>query len=115
MGGDMVVIASQPLAPLIRFSHQEELPFKILSDAGRVVARQYGVFQVVGALGINVARPAVFLLDERGQIVYQYVGTATDRPCTEEVLRQLDRLARNREKAAFTNNVKTSARAAVSS
>lgn len=89
LGCEVVLIASQPLAPILRFSRQEKLPFRILADADRVVTRQYGIYQAVGLMGVNVARPAAFLLDEEGRILYQYVGSATDRPPVPEILKVL--------------------------
>jgi peroxiredoxin len=89
LGCEVVLIASQPLEPILRFSRQEKLPFKILADADRAVTRQYGIYQVVGLMGVNVARPAAFLLNEEGRILYQYVGSATDRPPIPEILKVL--------------------------
>lgn len=82
---ETVLIASQPLPPILRFARQEKFPFKILADADRQVTRLYGIYQPLGLLGVNVARPSAFLLDGQGVIVYQYVGSATNRPPLGEI------------------------------
>ena len=89
LGCEVVLIASQPLAPILRFSRQEKLPFRILADADRAVTREYGVYQALGLMGVNVARPAAFLLNEEGRILYQFVGSATDRPPIPEILKMV--------------------------
>lgn len=89
-GCEVVVIASQPLRPIVQFCRREKLPFTIVSDADRRVTRQYGVYRAIGLTGINVARPSAFLLDEQGRILYQYLGSATDRPPLPEILSHLE-------------------------
>ncbi|MBZ5536217.1 MAG: peroxiredoxin family protein [Acidobacteriia bacterium] len=96
LGCEVVLIASQPLAPILQFSRQEKLPFKILADADRAVTRRYGIYQIVGLMGVNVARPAAFLLDEQGRILFQYVGSAIDRPPISEVLTRLKTYAKQK-------------------
>jgi peroxiredoxin len=108
MGCEVVLIASQPLRPILRFSLQEKLPFKILADHDRKVTRQFGIYQAVGLMGVNVARPAAFLLDEEGRVLYQYVGSATDRPLISDILRALEAHA---ERNKIPDATRTKARA----
>lgn len=100
---EVVVIASQPLSSILRFCRQENLPFKILSDAHRTVAREYGVYQSLGLMGVNVARPSAFLLDEDGRVLYRYVGSATDRPPIPEILHHLESYVRRKGASATVN------------
>jgi peroxiredoxin Q/BCP len=97
VGCEVVVIATQSLSPLVQFSRQEKLPFKILADVHRKVTREYGIHQPISWTGVNVARPSVFLLNERGRIVYQYIGSMTDRPLIPQVVAQLERMQRQRK------------------
>jgi peroxiredoxin len=109
-GCEVVLIASQPLSPILRFSRQEKLPFKILADGDRAVTRQFGIYQAVGLMGVNVARPAAYLLDEEGRILYQYVGSVTDRPLLPDILRVLEGHARGSD-AIFASRTMIKARA----
>ncbi len=95
MNCEVVLIASQPSPPIAHFVEQEKLPFKILSDADRRITRQCGIYQPIGLMGVNVARPSAFLMDSRGLIIYQYVGSATDRPPLEEVLQVLSKMSKD--------------------
>ncbi len=94
---EVVLVASQPLPPILHFVRQEKLPFKILADADRKVTRAYGVYQPLGLMGVNVARPSTFLLDEQGRIIYQYIGSATNRPPIPEILQILESAAKDRK------------------
>lgn len=63
------------------------LSFPILVDQHRQVARDYGVFRAFSLSGLQVTRPAVFIIDSMGTITFAYVGTGdTDVPDTESLL-----------------------------
>jgi peroxiredoxin len=58
------------------------------------VLRAYGVWHRVGLDAWNIARPALFLIDQAGMVRYSYVGKSQDDfPTHEEILGQLDRLS----------------------
>jgi peroxiredoxin len=64
------------------------LPFPIVTDKD---------LKAVGALGINgdLARPATYILDKKGNVVFAYVAgadTTYDRPSVKALLDQLDKL-----------------------
>ena len=73
----------------------EELTYPILADPAHTVSATYGV-----AFQMNVHtewsnRPATFVIDKGGAIRYERRGTTfADRPKPDELLRELDRLAR---------------------
>jgi peroxiredoxin Q/BCP len=70
------------------------LSFPILSDSGRNVARDYGVFRSVSLDGIRVTRPALFLVEPTGRIGFLYVGkNDADVPNTQDVLHLVRALA----------------------
>ena len=51
------------------------------------MADAYGVYNL---LGDGVATPAVFIIDQSGQIVWSYVGqSASDRPSVQTILETL--------------------------
>ncbi len=58
--------------------------YPIVSDPGGEVARQYGVFNL---LGDGVATPSTFIVGKDGRIAWQYVGQdIADRPSSEALL-----------------------------
>ena len=73
----------------------EELTYPIMADPAHTVSATYGV-----AFQMNIHtewsnRPATFVIDKEGVIRYQRRGkTYSDRPKPEELLQELDRLAR---------------------
>ena len=50
------------------------LPFDVLIDERRDMARAYGVWHRVGLDAWNIARPAVFLVNQDGSIPFSFVG-----------------------------------------
>lgn len=69
-------------------AHSETVPFPILLDEE---------FQVVDAFGIrgNLAKPATYIFDKQGGLVFAYVGeTESDRPSIKALLEQLEFIAR---------------------
>ena len=57
-----------------RYVEETGLPFDILIDERRDMARAYGVYHRVGLTAWNIARPAVFLVDQEARIVYSFIG-----------------------------------------
>ncbi|MBX5481873.1 MAG: peroxiredoxin family protein [Myxococcaceae bacterium] len=63
------------------------LPFPLLADEDRAVAKAWGVFRLLGLDGINIARPATFLIGEDGVVRWAHVGShLLDRPDNEAIL-----------------------------
>jgi peroxiredoxin len=78
------------------FSQTYGLPFPILSDFNRKVAKLYGVLQNQWvALGYKgVAKRSVFLIDKKGVLRYRWVtDLPTDEPPYAEVIRAAQKLA----------------------
>src|SRR5439155_27268530 len=66
-------------------------------EAGREVAREYGVFRAISMDGIRVARPSVFLINPAGEIAFAYVGRDDhDVPDTANLVRLVSALAHPR-------------------
>lgn len=58
--------------------------FPILSDKDGLVAKEYGVYNL---LGDGVATPSVFVLNQDGVILWSYIGNSvSDRPSAEDIL-----------------------------
>lgn len=76
-----------------RYIEETGLPYDILIDETREVAKSYGVWHAWGLDAYNIARPAVFLIDSSGVIRYSFIGKRQDQyPSQEEVTSQIDRL-----------------------
>ena len=62
-----------------RRAHGLELP--ILVDSDRSVIKRYGVYHRLGLTAVNIARPAVFIIDREQRIRYLSISKSqADRP-----------------------------------
>jgi alkyl hydroperoxide reductase subunit AhpC len=63
------------------------IEYPVLADPEHRVVEAYGVYNL---LGDRRATPSVFIVDEKGVIIWKYVGEDTlDRPDNEAILEQL--------------------------
>ena len=86
----MVAQRSQPVR---RYIEETGLPFDILIDETRDVARSYGVWHAWGLDAYNIARPALFLIDRSGTIRYSFVASRqSEFPSHEEIMGAIDAL-----------------------
>ncbi len=73
-----------------RYVAETQLPFEILIDGTRDVARAYGVWHRIGLDAWNTARPAVFLIDRNRSIRYAFIGRSQrEFPRHDEILRAI--------------------------
>jgi peroxiredoxin len=92
-GVDLVGVVCQGRHWVASWLAVNSLPFPLLVDEERSAARAFGVYKLLGLDGVNIARPASFLVDARGQIVWSYVGQdRMDRPGDERLLEALAQL-----------------------
>ena len=69
-----------------RYIEEVGLPFEILIDEAREVAKQYGVWHAWGLDAYNIARPAVFLMDRNSVIHYSFIASRQNQyPSPQEV------------------------------
>jgi peroxiredoxin len=84
--GIVVVVAESSLS-VRRYIEETGLPFDILIDETRDVARSYGVWHAWGLDAYNIARPALFLIDRSGAIRYAFVASRqTEFPSHQEIM-----------------------------
>jgi peroxiredoxin len=57
-----------------RYIEETGLPFDVLIDERRDMARAYGVWHRIGIDAWNIARPASFLIEQDGRITYSFIG-----------------------------------------
>jgi methyl-accepting chemotaxis protein len=87
-------VVAQKSEAVQRYIEETGLPFNILIDESRDVLKAYGVWHAVGLAAWNIARPALFLIDQSGAIRYSFVAKTQDEfPSHEEILAALDRSA----------------------
>jgi peroxiredoxin len=90
-----VAVVAQASEPVRRYIEETGLPFNILIDDSREVLKAYGVWHAVGLYAWNIARPALFLVDQSGAIRYSFIGDRQDEfPSHEEILKALQQVAR---------------------
>jgi methyl-accepting chemotaxis protein len=82
----VVAVVAQGPANVRRYVEETGLPFNILVDDSRDVLRAYGVWHRLGIDAWNIARPALFLIDQSGAIRYSFVGERQDEfPSAEDI------------------------------
>ncbi len=89
----LVAIVAQKAEAVRRYIEETGLPFDILIDETRAVAKSYGVWHAWGLDAYNIARPAVFLIDQSGAIRYAFIGKRQDQyPSQEEIMGAIEKL-----------------------
>ena len=88
----VVPVLAQRADAVRRYIEETGLPFNILIDERRDTVRAYGVWHRVGIDAWNIARPAVFLIEQDASISWSFVGDSQrEFPALEEVLRAVAR------------------------
>jgi peroxiredoxin len=89
----LVAIVAQKAEAARRYVEDVGLPFDILIDETRTVAKSYGVWHAWGLDAYNIARPAVFLIDRSGTIHYSFIAKRQDQyPSPEEIMKAIAEL-----------------------
>ena len=61
--------------------------YPVLADVDHAVSSAYGIYDL---LGDGRATPSIFIVDEKGTVIWVYVGqSANDRPSAQQMLNQL--------------------------
>ena len=88
----MVGVLPQNRDAVRRYIEETGLPFDILIDERREMAKAYGVWHRIGIDAWNIARPAVFLIEPDASIRYSFIGdNQRQYPAQEEILTAADR------------------------
>jgi len=91
--GSAVFIAAEKRGGLFKpekYLAEHPVAFPFLLDEKRVVTKSYGVYHALGTDGINIARPATFVIRRDGIIDYIYVGeNQRDRAEMPELIQRL--------------------------
>ena len=91
LGWQVVAVVAQSSTAVKRFVEDKGLPFNILIDSSREVAKAYGVWHRIGIDAWNIARPSLFLIEPSGAIRYSFVSGRQDEfPSHEEILKEIE-------------------------
>lgn len=61
--------------------------YPVLADADHNIADAYGVYNL---LDDGIAAPSVFIINQKGEIVWSYIGkNASDRPSNQTILENI--------------------------
>jgi peroxiredoxin len=86
----VVIVLPQRAEQVQRYVAESALPFEILIDGTRQVAKAYGVWHRIGLDAWNIARPAVFLIDRDRSIRYAFIGRSQGEfPSHDEMLQAI--------------------------
>ena len=90
-GAQVVAIAPETREDVLRFTRESPFPFLLLPDTGHTTFDSYDVVSRLMSLG---QRPAVFIVDRQGQVVFDSIGAQQWQiPTNRDVLAKLDALA----------------------
>ena len=90
LGWQVVAVVAQSSTAVRRYVEDKGLPFNILIDSSREVAKAFGVWQRIGIDAWNIARPSLFLIEPGGAIRYSFVARTQDEfPAHQEILKQI--------------------------
>ena len=89
----VVAVVAQASEAVRVYIEETGLPFNILVDTSRDVLKAYGVWQALGWMSWNIARPALFLIDRTGAIRFSFIADRQDQfPSHQEIMTALDTL-----------------------
>jgi len=84
---EIVAVAVHELIDARKVAQVTGATFPLLADPDHAVAGAYGVYNL---LGDGLATPAVFIIDQSGQIVWSYIGqNINDRLDVQTILTHL--------------------------
>ncbi len=89
----VVAVVAQSSEAVRTYIEETGLPFNILIDAKRDVLKAYGVWHAFGLFSWNIAKPALFLIDQSGAIRYSFIAERQEEfPSSAEIDAALDRV-----------------------
>ena len=90
-----MAVVAQSSDVVRRYVEDAGLPFNILVDETRDVLRAYGVWHRLGFDAWNIARPALFLIDQSGSIRYSFIADSQrEFPSREDIEGAIAKLER---------------------
>ena len=85
-----MAVVAQKSESVRRYIEETGLPFNVLIDESRDVLKAYGVWHRIGLDALNIARPALFVVDPSGAIRYSFVADKQHEfPSHDDILNAL--------------------------
>jgi peroxiredoxin len=89
----LAVVLAQESNGVRRYIEETGLPFNVLIDDTRRVAKAYGVWDRIGIASWNIAKPATFLIARDGTIRYSFVAAnQREFPSHDELIAAIESL-----------------------
>ncbi len=86
----LATISTDDTADALKMVELTDAEFAVLSDKDAAVAKDYGVYNL---LQDGLATPSAVIVSPEGYIEWKYLGeNIADRPPTDAILAQVDRL-----------------------
>lgn len=73
-GISVVAVVCQAQTTVRQFLKKHPVPFPVLCDGTRAVAKAYGTHYWLTHEGFNLSNPALFVLDRKGTVTFGHVG-----------------------------------------
>ncbi|TAM58628.1 redoxin domain-containing protein [bacterium] len=88
------VVGQRPV-PVQRLRTKRGIEFPIVIDADRSIIKRFGVYHRFGFDALNIARPAIFVLDALGIVRWEHIArNQLDRPSIAQIDAALEAMAR---------------------
>ncbi len=86
-GAELVVVYCQKREALATWFAQRPVPFPVVADEDRSIAKRWGVYVRFNLESVHIARPASFVVGGDGALRFVHVGSNQfDRASLDEVL-----------------------------
>ncbi len=89
----LITIASDKGRPLKKLAEKENYKFTVVADPEVKISKEYNVFGKpidYEKIRVELAIPSTFLINPKGEIVWRYIGTKTDRPKMETIINAIE-------------------------
>ncbi len=76
-----------------KLAEKENYNFTVVADPEVKISKEYNVFGKpidYEMIKVELAIPSTFLINPRGEIVWRYIGTKTDRPKMETIISAIE-------------------------
>jgi peroxiredoxin Q/BCP len=92
-GAEILAVVVDPVQKNAEVVRELGLSYRIVADPEMKVIDVYGLRHSGGHEGEDIARPATFLIDEKGVVVWRNLAeNIRKRPHPEEILAEIDRM-----------------------
>jgi peroxiredoxin len=90
----LITIATDRERPLKKLAMNESYKFSVIADSDAKLSNEYNVFGRpvdFEMIGNELAIPSTYLINPKGEIVWRYIGTKTDRPTIDAIISAIEK------------------------